>query len=35
MKRIAEKILIENEIKTDFILDEQGNPTEETYEYIW
>jgi len=33
MKRIAEKILIENEIKTDFILDEQGNPTEETYEY--
>jgi hypothetical protein len=33
MKRIAEKILIENEIKTDFILDEEGNPTEETYEY--
>jgi hypothetical protein len=33
MKRIAENILIENEVKTDFVLDNQGNPTEETYNY--
>lgn len=33
MKRIAQNILIENEIKTDFILDQEGNPTEETYNY--
>jgi hypothetical protein len=33
MRRIAEKILIENEIKTDFIFDEEYNQTEETYNY--
>jgi hypothetical protein len=33
MKRIAERIEIKDEIKTDFIPDELGNPTEETYEY--
>jgi hypothetical protein len=32
-KRIAENILVENEVKTDFILDNQGNPTDETYNY--
>jgi hypothetical protein len=33
MKRIAQNILIENEVKTDFILDSRGEPTEQTYEY--
>jgi hypothetical protein len=33
MKRIAENILIENEIKTDFIIDTSGNKTDETYNY--
>jgi hypothetical protein len=32
MKRIAESIIIENEIKTDFVLDMFGK-TEETYDY--
>ena len=31
--RIAHSIEIIDEIKTDFITDEQGNPTQETYEY--
>lgn len=31
--RIATSIEILDEIKTDFIGDELGNPTEETYEY--
>jgi len=31
--RVANNIEIKNEIKTDFITDEEGNPTEETYEY--
>jgi len=31
--RVAHSIEILEEIKTDFIMDEQGNPTEETYEY--
>jgi hypothetical protein len=29
----AHNIIIENEIKTDFILDEKGQATENTYEY--
>jgi len=33
MTRIAENILIENEVKVGFVLDEQGNETEETYNY--
>jgi hypothetical protein len=33
MKRIAKNIIIENEIKTDFVLDNEGNPTEETYDF--
>ena len=33
MKRIAENILIENEVKTGFVLDNEGNETEETYNY--
>ena len=33
MKRIAHSIEILDQIKTDFIMDENGNPTEETYEY--
>jgi hypothetical protein len=33
MKRIAENILIENEVKVGFVLDEEGNETEETYNY--
>ena len=33
MKRIAENILIENEVKTSFVLDREGNETEETYTY--
>ena len=33
MKRIAENILIENEVKTGFVLDREGNETEETYTY--
>jgi len=33
MRRIAQNILIENEIKTDFILDNDGKPTDETYNY--
>lgn len=33
MKRIANNIIIENEIKTDFVLDNEGNPTEETYNF--
>ena len=33
MKRIAENILIENEVKTGFVLDNEGNETEETYTY--
>jgi hypothetical protein len=31
--RVAHSIEILEEIKTDFITDEQENPTEETYEY--
>jgi hypothetical protein len=31
--RVAHSIEILEEIKTDFIRDEEGNPTEETYEY--
>lgn len=31
--RIAQSINIKNEIKTAFITDINGNPTEETYEY--
>ena len=33
MKRIAENILIENEVKTGFVLDNEGKETEETYTY--
>lgn len=33
MRKIAESIEILNEIKTDFVLDQNGNPTEEIYEY--
>jgi hypothetical protein len=33
MKRIAHNIIIKTEVKTDFITDDNGNPTEETYEY--
>lgn len=33
MKRIAENILIENEVKTGFVFDVEGNQTEETYTY--
>jgi hypothetical protein len=33
MQKIAEKIEIENVIKTGFVTDSEGNPTEETYEY--
>jgi len=33
MRRIAENILIENEVKVGFVLDREGNETEETYNY--
>lgn len=33
MKRIAENIIIKTEVKVGFVLDEEGNETEETYEY--
>ena len=33
MKKIAEKIVIENEVKTGFVLDEEGNETTQTYTY--
>ena len=33
MKKIAEKIVIENEVKTGFVLDEEGNQTAQTYTY--
>jgi hypothetical protein len=33
MRRIAENILIENEVKVGFVLDNEGNETEETYNY--
>ena len=33
MRRIAENILIENEVKVGFVLDKEGNETEETYNY--
>jgi hypothetical protein len=33
MKRLAHNIIIKTEIKTDFIIDDYGLPTEETYEY--
>jgi hypothetical protein len=33
MRRIAENILIENETKTAFVVDREGNETEETYNY--
>lgn len=33
MKRIAENIIIENEVKTGFVLDNEGNEGEETYTY--
>jgi hypothetical protein len=31
--KIAHNIIIKTEVKTDFVLDELGNPTQETYEY--
>jgi hypothetical protein len=31
--RTAQSIEILDEIKTDFVNDQNGNPTEETYEY--
>jgi hypothetical protein len=31
--RVADSIEILDEIKIDFIIDQYGNPTEETYEY--
>jgi hypothetical protein len=33
MKRLAHNIIIKTELKSDFVLDQFGNPTEETYEY--
>jgi predicted secreted protein len=33
MNRIAENIIIKTELKTDFVLDYNGNPTQETYNY--
>lgn len=33
MKKIAQNIIIKTEVKTDFIMDNNGNPTEETYNY--
>lgn len=33
MKRIAHNIVIENEVKVDFVLDNEGKSTEETYNY--
>ena len=33
MKKIAENIIMKNEVKIGFILDENGNQTEETYQY--
>jgi hypothetical protein len=33
MNRIANKIQILTGIKTDYVLDENGSPTEETYQY--
>jgi hypothetical protein len=33
MKKIANNIIIKTEVKTDFVLDRFGKPTEETYEY--
>jgi hypothetical protein len=33
IKKIVENILIEDEIKIGFFLDDDGNETEETYEY--
>jgi hypothetical protein len=33
MRKIANNIIIKTEIKTDFITNNYGMPTEETYEY--
>lgn len=33
MKRVAEKIVVREEIKSDFMLDMEGNPTEVSYQY--
>jgi hypothetical protein len=33
MKRLAHSINIKPEVKIDFVLDQNGNPTEETFEY--
>lgn len=33
MRKTAENIIIKTELKTDFVLDYNGNPTEETYNY--
>jgi hypothetical protein len=33
MKIVAHDIIVENELKTDFILDDYGNPTENTYQF--
>jgi hypothetical protein len=33
MEKIATNIIIKTEIKTDFVLNQFGQPTEETYEY--
>jgi hypothetical protein len=33
MVRIAESINIKTEVKTDYVINDYGYPTEETYEY--
>ena len=33
MRKVAEKIVVRKEIKSDFMLDMEGNPTEVSYQY--
>lgn len=34
MKRIAEKIIVRDEVKSDFMLDQDGQVTDISYDYI-
>ena len=33
MRKVAEKIVVRKEIKSDFMLDMEGNPSETSYQY--
>lgn len=33
MRKVAEKIVVREEIKSDFMLDMEGNPIETSYQY--